>query len=332
MSDSESIASSSAWSEHSAPAGGAPASAGSANVRVKFALCQDGSFKVAGRNEGTKLQPGDTLTHVAGSPVEGMSAEELRRLLRGPPKSLVEVRLMRGWAQLPIRAQLLRRSGRRAARSRSPLPDAPAFRDMPAPEPLAAGAAGAVPDGLGALPPPPIPSLGALPPAPAAAAGLGPRAGGATARAASPAASPPPDPPFRALPAPSPDASVTSSVSAASAPAAFRGGGAPGHAPRAADGAPGRALPSPAPSSRAAVTPEGSVASSAGGGATPATDAALVRRLTRQIERLDAAARRGEDEVRRLRAEADGRSPRPPRRPSSSVRAPLSAACPISTG
>lgn len=270
MSDSESIASSTAWSEGTA-------NEGTANVRVKFAHCQDGAFKVAGRNEGTKLQPGDTLTHVAGTPVEGVGIDELRRMLRGPPKSLVEVRLTRGWAQIPIRAQLLRKGGRRPRAAAAPPPH-PSFRDMPAPE---AGAADGIPEGLGELPPPPIPGLGELPPLPPLP---GEHGMGAARRPASPVPVAPSqsfEPTFRALPAPSPDVSVASS--AASAPAAFRGG-APGSGGARAGAAGGgeeagaRVQASPSVSVRAAVTPQHSMASSVGGDATPGTDAALVRR------------------------------------------------------
>ena len=278
MSDSESIASSSAWSEGTANEQG-----GTANVRVKFAHCQDGAFKVAGRNEGTKLQPGDTLTHVAGTPVEGIGIDELRRMLRGAPKSLVEVRLTRGWAQIPIRAQLLRKGGRRPRPAASPPPQVPSFRDMPAPE---AGFADGIPEGLGELPPPPIPGLGE-PPLPLLPPLPGEHGMGAAGRERSLPVAPSQsfEPTFRALPAPSPDVSVASS--AASAPAAFRGFG-PGSVGALAagmgagggggEGGAGRVQASPAVSVRAAVTPQHSMASSVGGDLTPGTDAALVRR------------------------------------------------------
>ena len=93
-------------------------------------------FQVAGGTEGTKLQIGDVIKAVGGTSVQvscnakiatvlpcgkrrssnprvicalssqGLDLAAVRRLLRGPPRSLVTVDVARGWAEVAIHADI----------------------------------------------------------------------------------------------------------------------------------------------------------------------------------------------------------------------------------
>ena len=59
-------------------------------------------MQVAGGTDGTKLQLGDELISVDGTPVADQGVRELAELLRGEPRSMVELELRRGWAQVVV--------------------------------------------------------------------------------------------------------------------------------------------------------------------------------------------------------------------------------------
>ena len=117
-------------------------------ARERFAQSDTapGAVQVAGGIQGTKLQLGDELVSVDRTPVvQVQGIRELAQLLRGEPRSVVELELRRGWAQVPIRTQLQRRGARKEKPPLPPVAGAretdgknseirdPSFRDLPAP-------------------------------------------------------------------------------------------------------------------------------------------------------------------------------------------------------
>ena len=76
-------------------------------------------LQVSGGIDGTKLQLGDVLISVDGVLLEGKGIKELGQLLRGQPRSVASLELRRGWAQIPIKAELQRRG--RSRRQKPPL-------------------------------------------------------------------------------------------------------------------------------------------------------------------------------------------------------------------
>lgn len=113
--------------------------------------------QASGGIDGTKLQLGDVLISVDGVSLGGKGLKELAELLRGEPRSMIDLELLRGWAQIKICAQLQRKGPRKNEPARPPcLPSAddgkswdpsfrelpaPVFREMPAPMPSAASTA-----------------------------------------------------------------------------------------------------------------------------------------------------------------------------------------------
>ena len=266
-------------------------------------------WQVSGGIEGTKLQLGDTLVTVGGFPVQSRGMHELSSLLSGEPCSMVELELRRGWAQIPIRTELQRRgvrqkpprapvaapgAGAGESKGRGPsfrdLP-APVFREMPTPLPPANT---------------PIDTPNQSPDTRAAVAAVA-----AAARAAGPSAPPPAD--MGPLPAPgsrqpTPQSSVSSGgPSAKASPWHSKVAGSETHpasrqSPRVhthhGSAVTGQGTAESLGRSPVCVTPVDSQISlnSQGGSKTSPTTDTLVKRLTRQVERLDADAKRREEE------------------------------------
>jgi len=275
-----------------------PANPGEAGVRVRFTLSNDGIFKVralpsrgtddllnfpslcvrqvAGGIDGTKLQLGDVLVSVDGVLLEGKGITELGKLLRGEPRSTITLELRRGWAQIPIRTELQRRGSTPKHKPPKPAPSRtddgrsrdPSFRDLPEP------------------------AFREMPKRPAATA---------AAAAASPSSRdrPPPPADMGPLPAPgsrrpSPQSSVTCSPSAgiakgSTAAPGRSGQGGPGA--RSSAASPGRSPPF--------ITPVASQVSM--NSVASASSENIVQRLSRQVERLDAEAKKKEKETRELK-------------------------------
>jgi len=254
--------------------------------------------QVAGGTDGTKLQLGDELISVDGTPVADQGVRELAELLRGEPRSMVELELRRGWAQVPIRTQLQRRGARREKPPRPPAPAAgvagaarhaggtsresrdPSFRDLPAPPmprelPLAPTSAAAVAAAARDRPPPPS-DMGPLP--------------------------------VPGSRRPSPQSSVSSP-----GPGALDARGNSGAARRQASaGAAAQGSVEVVGRSPSFITPVGSQMSvgSQSGASTPGGGHSLVARLSRQVERLDAESKQHEHEKQELQAQLRERDAR----------------------
>ena len=226
---------------------------------------------MAGGIDGTKLQLGDVLVSVDGVLLEGKGITELGKLLRGEQRSIITLELRRGWAQIPIRTELQRRGSTRAHKPPKPAPSRtddgrsrdPSFRDLPEP------------------------AFREMPKRPAA-----------TAASPSSRDRPPPPADMGPLPAPgsrrpSPQSSVTCSPSAGSAKGstAAPGRSQGGSGARSCAASPGRSPPF--------ITPVASQVSM--NSVASASSENIVQRLSRQVERLDAEAKKKEKETRELK-------------------------------
>ena len=255
---------------------------------------------MAGGIQGTKLQLGDELVSVDGTPVvQGQGIRDLAQLLRGEPRSVVELELRRGWAQVPIRTQLQRRGARKEKPPLPPVAGAretdgktseirdPSFRDLPAP---------------------PVPRE--MPLAPNAAA-----AAAAAAVAAAARDRPPPPRDMGPLPVPgSRRPSPQSSMSSPGPGASDMGGSSRAARRQASTGAAAQGSSEFVGRSPNFITPVASQLSmpseSQSGASTPGGNQSLVARLSRQVERLDAESRQREHEKQELQAELRERDAR----------------------
>jgi hypothetical protein len=254
-------------------------------------VCPRAMLQVSGGIDGTKLQLGDVLIRVDGVLLEGKGIKELGQLLRGQPRSVVSLELHRGWAQIPIKAELQRRG--RSRRQKPPLHAAAGVQ-------RGSTTAGRVDNGRARDPsfrelPDPV-----LRETPKRTAGV------ASAAAVASAASrnrPPPPPDMGPLPAPgsrrpSPQSSVAWSPNSAKGHTE-----SPAHSGHGVLAAQKSAVsPNRSPPFITPVASQVSVNSvSASGAASPATSENIVHRLSRQVERLDAEVKKKEKEKRELK-------------------------------
>jgi hypothetical protein len=255
-------------------------------------------WQVSGGTEGTKLQLGDVLVAIDGTPLrQGLDMAGLLPLLRGEPRSMVDLGLVRGWAQIPIQAQLQRRGARRPKPPRPPGATKTASRDAAAFQNLAAGGSRRDPSFRDL----PAPAFRQMPP---------PQPGAGTAsRERLPL-------PTDMGPLPAPGSRRPSPQSSMSSP----GPGGPDN--RHAAGAPARPAHSaggtgaqdatdsagPSPCFITPVTSQVSLSSSTphapanSAKASPVTSELVVQRLTRQVERFDAELKQREREKQGLEA------------------------------